>query len=178
VARDHWPVRGRLRRRVLALGAFAAFAAGMLVAIGLGDVVRPAAEVAAAAIAAAAALRLLWRLRPWRVAPRAVILLRRAAVGSGSFAARQARALPRRIEAFTTREPWRPPAAFDDGVTRARRALGALVARTVPVRRRAHAELEVVALRATVAGAALGRRAHRRLLRSLTAGEETARAVP
>jgi len=166
---------------VLAFGAFAAFAAGILVAVGLGYVVRPAAEVAAAAIAAAAALRLLWRLRPWRIAPRAATLLRRAAVRSGSFAAREARSLPRRIEAFTTREPWRPPAAFDDALMRVRLALGSLIARTVPVRERAHAEVRVLTAEATRAAAALGRRAQHRLLRSLTrtrsAGEDTARAV-
>src|SRR4051794_33435415 len=110
--------RVRLLRRAAALLAFAAFIAGILVAVGYPEVVLLFAPFAAAGVVCATALWGLWRARRWRV-------VRVAAHGVDSASRVRVRTV-RRVAATVPpaslaaaewvsrpREPWRPPAAVD-----------------------------------------------------------------
>jgi hypothetical protein len=173
--------RGRLLRRLVALGALALFVAGMLVAAGLGSLVTTALPVVAAAAVAAGAAWALWRSRPWRIVPpvaravtrTAATLARLAAslVGAtGSTAVAMATAAPDVLRAAATRvrqflehprERWQPPRALQE----LRGSLTVIVVRTIPARQQAHRGWRAMAARGTASALALAAAARRRLVR-------------
>jgi hypothetical protein len=133
--------RGRLLRRVVALGALGLFVAGMLVAAGFGALVVTALPAVAAAVIAAGAAWLLWRSRPWRIA-RPVA---RTVAHVTAAVARSTERLTRATGSSVARALTNAPTAFcaaatraDEFLARVRGSLTAVAVRTIPVRQEAY----------------------------------------
>jgi len=147
--------RTRFLRRTFALLAFAAFVAGILIASGYPELVVAAAPFVAAGGIAFAVLWALLHLRPWRVARpvgHAVAVAGRgvgtSATWAGRTTKRSAVAVPPLARAgwiagavfmSRPRERWRPPRPVEAGIERTRRACASLLERVVPLRLRAQA---------------------------------------
>jgi hypothetical protein len=176
--------RGRLLRRIVALGALGLFVAGMLVAAGFGAFVVTALPFVAAAVLAGGAAWLVRRSRPWRIARpvargvahtmatvarpagRLARAARSSAVAAVDAAPSALRAASVRVREFLERprEPWHPPPALERG----RGSLTALFVRATPVRQEAHRMWRALAAAGTVRALSFAAGLERRIVRAAT----------